>query len=414
MARRQLPTFVTAFSTYQATEVIGEGGAGRVFGATNEAGEMYAVKLLSSGIQSRDRVRRFKNEILFGTQVRHPNIVSVTDHGVLVFEGADRPFYVMPRYPSALRRAFQGPIPHDKILPLFAQVLDGVEAAHLLGVVHRDLKPENILLNDVGIPLVADFGIARFSAAHMATTVETQPGDRLANFIYAAPEQLRAANEVTPATDLFALGLMLNEAFTGQPPRGAGYTLIGAVAPKFSYLDDLVAKLISQQVADRFPSVDAAKRVLIGRQEEFVSRQRLDALRETVVPVQSVDDPAVRNPIELLSGNWDGRRLSFRLSQAPPGEWQRMLKQAMNMHYFTNFPPDAITFEGSTGSWSSSESTAQGQIDQFKAGMRHANTAYAAHVTQSAKNREAEERKRLQEAIKAEEQRQRVASKLQF
>ena len=78
----------------------------------------------------------------------------------------------------------------DHILPLFSQLLNGVEAAHLRKVIHRDLKPENILYDPRGNRvIVADFGIAQFQEEELYTAVETKAEDRLANFQYAAPEQ---------------------------------------------------------------------------------------------------------------------------------------------------------------------------------------------------------------------------------
>jgi serine/threonine protein kinase len=113
-----------------------------------------------------------------------------------------------------------------------------VEAAHLKGAVHRDLKPENILFDRrSNTPAVADFGVASFTDDIVATLVETSPAQRLANFMYAAPEQRTPGREVGPTADVYALGLMLNEMFTSNVPHGTEYRLIADVSAEFGYLD---------------------------------------------------------------------------------------------------------------------------------------------------------------------------------
>jgi serine/threonine protein kinase len=104
-------------------------------------------------------------------------------------------------------------------MAIFSQILDGVEAAHLQNVIHRDLKPENILCDqNFATIAIADFGTARFTEDILATAIETGPSQRLANFQYAAPEQRTVGGDVQATADIYALGLMLNELFTGSVP----------------------------------------------------------------------------------------------------------------------------------------------------------------------------------------------------
>jgi serine/threonine protein kinase len=120
----------------------------------------------------------------------------------------------------------------DGVLPIFSQILDGVESAHPQGVWHRDLKPENILYSLAnGTLIVADFGIAHFEEQDLLTAVETQPNERLANFLYAAPEQKIRAKSADSRSDIYALGLMLHEMFTGDVPLGTR-TSGSAVEPR--------------------------------------------------------------------------------------------------------------------------------------------------------------------------------------
>jgi hypothetical protein len=178
----------TAFDSYQLTEQLGEGGAGRVYGGVASTGSPVAVKVLTS--ESKDKRRRFKNEIAFLSRNQHAHIVTVTDHGVAAAGSVRGPFYVMERYTGSLRDELNSKLSSDRVIPQFSQIIDGVEAAHFQEVTHRDLKPENVLIRNPGnIAAIADFGVASFTADQLLTLVKTAPTTRLANFQYAAPEQ---------------------------------------------------------------------------------------------------------------------------------------------------------------------------------------------------------------------------------
>ncbi|HSF33606.1 MAG TPA: protein kinase [Candidatus Tectomicrobia bacterium] len=168
--------FETTFARYTATAILGEGGSGRVYRATDESGSACAIKLLDSSKATREKLKRFKNELLFGSRSHPPHLVSVTDHGLFQNGRRNVPFYVMPLYNGSLRKLMQTGITPNKVLPYVAQLLDGVEAAHLQKVIHRDLKPENVLHDARSNQLViADFGIARFEEEELYTLVETAP-----------------------------------------------------------------------------------------------------------------------------------------------------------------------------------------------------------------------------------------------
>jgi len=176
----------TAFAVYSIQDCIGEGGSGLVYRAVDDADATVAIKILDSKKATRDKLKRFENEYRFCARNKHPNIIVVLDYGLT--DGGD-PFFVMPLYDHSLRQMV-GKVEAKVAFELFTKLLDGVEAAHKLGVIHRDIKPENILIGNGGKNLVvADFGIARFEEEELYTAVETKDGSRLANFQYAAPEQ---------------------------------------------------------------------------------------------------------------------------------------------------------------------------------------------------------------------------------
>ena len=125
---------------------------------------------------------------------------------------------------------------------------------------HRDLKPENILHDRRNDRLaIADFGVAQFSEDLIATLVETAPTQRLANFQYAAPEQRTPGGTITAQTDIYALGLILNEMFTGNVPHGTQFRVIGDVAPAFAFLDPLILQMLAQSPSERPGSIGDIK-----------------------------------------------------------------------------------------------------------------------------------------------------------
>ena len=167
----------TAFGIYTVDEVIGEGGAGRVYGGLADGGARVAVKVLHTDRATKENRKRFKNEVAFLAQNKHANIVTVIDHGVAQAGDIRGPFYVMRRYAGSLRDLMNKKIAPADILRVFSQMLDGVEAAHMKGAIHRDLKPENFLYDTSPLALaVADFGVASFTADLVATPVETPHG----------------------------------------------------------------------------------------------------------------------------------------------------------------------------------------------------------------------------------------------
>jgi len=213
-------------------------------------------------------------------------------------------FYVMDLYPCTLQEQI-GKLETAEVLPVFAEILNGVEAAHLQHVTHRDLKPQNILCSpQSNVYVVADFGIASFEEEELYTAVETQRNERLANFQYSAPEQRTRGREITNKADVYALGLVLNQMFTGEIPFGTQFKKVQAVAPMFSYLDEVVDEMIRQDPAQR-PSIADVKRQLIARKQQFVSLQKISELTKQVVPEDTLTDALIVDPIR--AENFDYR-----------------------------------------------------------------------------------------------------------
>src|SRR5260370_29810380 len=299
--------FETTGDTYTSEGVEGEGGTARVFIVVDSTGNRWALKYLKPEQVTAKRTKRFLNELNFCRDFSHATMAQVIDNGFVVQAGTKCPFYVMPLHASTLRQLLKAGLHPDKILRYLADMLTGVEADHLKGVWHRDLKPENILHDlEKDKLLITDFGIAHFTSEQMFTTVKTRPAEQLANFRYAAPEQRQHGANVDHRADIYALGLILNERFTGQVLQGVGYKLIGQIAPHFAYLDAVVEQMAQQAPENRPGSIDEIKRTLIARGNEFISLQKLDTLQQTVVPSSVFTDPFVRNLVKLTGTDIEG------------------------------------------------------------------------------------------------------------
>jgi serine/threonine protein kinase len=226
---------------YRRLAEIGQGGSGsRVFKVEDSDGRIWALKYLCDVHSDSDpRFKRFMNEIRFAADYQHDNLLRIIDEGKIPGDnGHQYPFYIMPFYPDTLEALIKQGIPHDKVLRYFGQLLDAVEFINECGFIHRDLKPANIFYDpDSNNLIVADFGIADFSSDVDYAKAMTATGKRLASGRYGSPEQIYGkwrphpifggSGRVDHRADIWALGILLNEMFTGIHPFSAnGYDSI--------------------------------------------------------------------------------------------------------------------------------------------------------------------------------------------
>ncbi len=410
---KKLQTFETAFDLYTVESQLGEGGSGAVYAVLASDGNKYALKLLKPGVSQSLKLSRFKNEIDFCSKCIHPNILRVLDSGFTGSGTSKSLFYVMPLYSSTLRQEMKKGIPHEKTLQVFARILDGVEAAHLLDVVHRDLKPENILckgaLNEL---VIADFGIAHFSEDNMITHVETKPTERLANFQYASPEQRKPGEKVDLRADIFALGLILNELFTGHIPHGSNFTKIASKAPNFAYLDQLVDQMIQQSPVDRPKSIEDIKKELLRRKNEYVYMQKIDEVKRQVTPTTTVP---LFEPIGIKSVDLINNELILKLKNNPPSEWiQIFFDQPGGFSYTVGCEPSYFKFHGTSCQVQLRLNNPQLYIEHFKNYAAKANEHYPILQRKLAERRDAELRKQLQQQFESEQRRLELLRSLKF
>jgi hypothetical protein len=211
--RPNLPTF----GDYELLHIAGEGGMGVVYQARHRpSGRLVALKTMKAdALLCDDLVERFRREIRTADAARHPHIVPVGDVG----EIDGQLYYTMPYVPDNLRRNRSRFADPRAAAALIAAVARAVHHAHQAGVIHRDLKPGNVLLTLDGTPMIADFGLARWSDA---SAMLTRTDELMGTPHYMAPEQTGGpADLLGPASDVWALGVMLYELVAGQRPFDA-------------------------------------------------------------------------------------------------------------------------------------------------------------------------------------------------
>ncbi|MEE8138864.1 MAG: serine/threonine-protein kinase, partial [Thermoanaerobaculia bacterium] len=196
---------------YRIIGLLGKGGMGEVYRADDlQLGQPVALKLLPEKLDADEgRLKRFLGEVRTARQVSHNNVCRVYDVGE-----TDGYHFLSMEYvdgedlATLLKRI--GRLPKDKAIEIARQICAGLAAAHDAGVLHRDLKPANIMIDGRGRAKITDFGLAGIADEIRGPEV------RAGTPAYMAPEQL-AGKEVSVRSDLYSLGLVLYELFTGKP-----------------------------------------------------------------------------------------------------------------------------------------------------------------------------------------------------
>lgn len=401
----------TTFDTYAVIKKIGEGGSGVVYQVRDSGGILLAAKFIDPDRATKDKLKRFRNELGFGSRPRHPAIVRVLDNGI-TDDGA--PFFIMPWYENSLRSIMGKTTPAQSI-ELIKKLLDGLEAAHLLGVVHRDIKPENILVDaKLSELVIADFGIARFEEDDLLTAVETKHDARLANFVYAAPEQRVRGRDVDHRADIYALGLIINEIFTGEVPQGTGFKTISSVSNEHRYLDDIAEKMLSQDPKDRFSSLDQVKQELIAKGLQSVSLQKASQIEKTVVPVAKVDDLLVHDPMKIVEVDWTDNLLTIKLNHKVTPDWLWAFQHMGNYSFMIGKEPERFAHRGNEMTIEAYNNEAQDLINHFKNWLLVANKVYVDRKAQAAQEKERAIRNEIAENARKERERAQVLGSLRF
>ncbi len=340
---------------YLLGALLGEGADALVYCAMDRhLGRVVAVKLLRPELCADPTlVERFEREARSASRLNHPNIVPIYDYG----KALDTYFFVMEYVRGGHLGAYLRPgqpVPSLAALWLAAHVADALGAAHARGIVHRDVKPANVLLTEEGCPKLTDFGIAKL----LDIPAVTRASVLLGTPHYLAPEQA-SGGAITPATDVYALGVVLYEMLAGRRPFvGNGLLHVAmqhvhvapppladlnpAVSPA---LAAIVARTLAKDPAQRFADGAALAAALRGVARALGGSASAVVASEPADP--GVAAAAVRR--EVASGGSERTRSAAR--QSPSDRAGRDAERVVAAGWPAGESPSGPARERSATSW---------------------------------------------------------------
>jgi serine/threonine protein kinase len=325
--------------SYLIDSVIGRGGMSVVYRAKHlRLGMWVAIKVLAPQLGEDDGFReRFLREAQMAATVDHPNVIPIHDMGV-----HESSLYIVMRYVSGgdlkTLLAESGPLAPDRALALLKPIASALDAAHSNGLVHRDVKPANVLIQrsqtgTVEHVYLTDFGIAKSSAA---TPGLTGTGMFIGTIEYMAPEQLES-REVSPQTDVYALGATFYQCLTGRipferelsegvrPPTGP-LDPIATVRPGLPpALDEVFARALARDAADRYRTCGE----FLDACEEAAAAAVPSVSAVAATELSSEPEPATGEQLPVAGSEDDGPGQSAARERSGHGRWYAALAAAL-------------------------------------------------------------------------------------
>jgi len=272
---------------------LGSGGFCEVWECVREDdGEHLAKKVLLD--ESEEAIKRFQREVRILSKLDHPRIVKVVAKHL-----QEPPFwYAMPVYQHSLRSTLNEVVgKQERIAKIYSMVLEGMQYAHGEGIIHRDLKPENILFNNDRDLVISDFGLGR--ALDAETSRKTYTGEWLGTFAYMAPEQLQDAKRADVRSDIFSLGRILYELYTGSIP-GAVQDLT-TLPIGIASIVDLCTKNDPNQRLQSVKELHRSFKLVVGKERKATAPEELQKLLEEVRAQGHANPEQVKRMIKLIA-----------------------------------------------------------------------------------------------------------------
>ena len=292
---------------FEVIELIGKGGMGHVYKAWDSIlGDTVALKMIRADRMDSDvEVLRLRREVQIARKVTHSNVCRLydlihhQDDDGLGFDLVSMEMLEGETLQAYCRR--RGPLPVDEALAITRQIARGLHAAHHYGIVHRDLKPANIMLVPEARRLravITDFGLARQTTSNASQESITERGDVMGTPAYMAPEQI-TGDELSPATDIYSLGIVLYQMLTGKLPfQGDSNWAV------------MVQRLTEapQPLTDHLPDLDPALLALVERCLEREAEARFESIGE------------ILDALDFGDSSWDvyGRKADIDLPTENP------------------------------------------------------------------------------------------------
>jgi len=272
---------------YEYQEKIGEGGMATVYrGVQLSLDRPVAIKVLSATLSDNPSIiKLFKRESLIIARLNHPNIIHVIDRGTT---SNGRPVFVMEfvegvNLADAIREDIYS---FNQKIDVIIQLCKGVAYAHKLDVIHRDIKPANIIVDEEGFAKLLDFGIASFFKAEK----EEGPDETqlvMGTEAYMAPEQHQGISETSTLSDVYSLGVVMSELFSGRLPTH-DFTLLHAVPGITPVLVDLIKECLARSPEDRPASVDEVKtRLLVAMKGQHIAEDKASRAGEGLAAIKN-------------------------------------------------------------------------------------------------------------------------------
>lgn len=290
---------------YEVTSKLGQGGMGAVYEARHTLiGKRVAVKVLLDKHAEKDQiVARLKQEARLASSIGHDNIVDITDFGTTE---SGRTFVVMEYLDGeSLGAAIAklGRLREVRVIHICQQIASALAAAHKKGIVHRDIKPDNIFLvqrDNQDFVKVVDFGISKSMDASDEDVRLTQTGMVLGTPLYMSPEQARGDDDLDHRIDIYALGVILYEAVTGEVPfQGKNYLNI---------LTQVIAD-DPKEPSELFPEIDKDLESVILKAMAKDRDQRYQHMGEIAADLEALADPSTATTgARITAARWRQRR----------------------------------------------------------------------------------------------------------
>lgn len=249
---------------YELVEEIGHGGMATVYrGIQLSLSRPVAIKVLFEQFTLNSEVfKRFEQESMIIARLNNPNIINVIDRGIT---SENTPFFVMDlvRGVDLKHLMKRNQLDYKKKIDIATQICSALAYAHRNGVVHRDIKPANVIIDEEGTARVLDFGIAMFNDEHSVDNSRTQTGTIMGSLAYMSPEQRVSSDKVTMLSDLYSLGVLLYELFSGRRP-GGNYQLPSEMDSNLPQkLDAIIERCIEKDPGNRPTSAEEVKTQLL-------------------------------------------------------------------------------------------------------------------------------------------------------
>lgn len=380
---------------YTIIEHIANGGNSEVYKVQDLDGQFYALKLLNGNL-SKEKIKRFKNEMNFCIKSDNKNIIKIIDNGIT--EDKKQLFYVMPLYSKTLRDFINEEHSGEEIISMFMKILNGIKFFHNKNVIHRDIKPENILLDSEVNPIITDFGIAHFSEDDLITQIETKLGSKMANFQYASPEQREKNSNITRKADIYALGLIFNEMFTKKVIFGSSYKKIADMDENYKFLDHIIEKMTQQDPNNRYKDIEEIEFNITASIKIYEAEKAIKKLKEIKIDEDEENDILVLEPPKLINIRYDSNinKLFLYLDKSVNKEWINCMTKC-SYGSLLGYEPERFRFENEVAMVSilpDRLNNLQTIIDYFKSWVNNANRIYPQEV----------EKERIYEKHRKEEQ----------